>query len=506
MTSGNKASLTVREGPQRGRLFELATPATVGRSKSCNVAVEDADASRVHLVVEYEANEYTVRDNGSANGTFLNGRRVNVAALRHGDLITLGGTTLLFQIGFATRSAGGRVAASMQIKLGEPPFASVTKESGLAEVDAALQKYKVLFQANELIAHLPLGDGFFQLVLEHLLQILNADRGLVLLGSTEDSLEIAARLSRHSHVDLQPISTTLLKRVMADGEALLVKDALLDDRLLSSDSVLSAGSRSILCAPLRANDATLGVIQIESHGRAAAFSEGDLQLVAALARQAGVALSHGKLEEARTEAVDRATLRRFLDAATTEKVLTQRPDWKKGATARLSLLFVDLRPLTAGQIDSLQTVNAILTRATAIVFEHGGVLSRLTPDALLAFWGAPFREREDPRRAVETALDLQSFWRHAGLPAAASLRCALHSGEAFVGEFGSTTRNDFAVLGRDVEDTARFTGHLDPGTIGASPAFYRELSTHLVGDFTSSFLLTNDPTPMRLFVVRGLVV
>lgn len=500
----SKASVTVREGPQRGQTFELLPVTTVGRSKSCAVSIDDTDASRTHLVIEFEANEYTVRDNGSANGTFLNGRRISTAALRHGDLITLGGTTLTFQIGIGARSKSeSSVAASAKIQLGAPPFADVNEKSSVEALATALKKYKVLFETSEILSYLPQGDGFFKLVLEKLLDVTAADRGLVMLGTTESSVELVARLGRGKDAELQPISTTLLKRVLGDGEAILVRDTLLDDRLHDADSVLSTGSRSLICAPLRTTDQTFGAIQLESHSRQSAFDANDLQLLAALARQAAIALSHGRIDRARQEAVDRAALRRFFNPDTVERLIKAPPEWKKGGTQRVSMLFVDLRPLTSTlDAEGLKRVNGVVAQLIDLVFARGGAIARLTPDALLAFWGAPFKEPDDPRRAVETALDMQAAWRREGLD---HMRAVAHWGDAFVGEFGTQTRREFAVLGAEVEDTARLTGHLSPGQIGTSEALYAELSTQLEGAWSDPFSLRpGADRTTRLFQVHTL--
>lgn len=66
---------------------------TIGRSPSCDVTVDDPLVSRRHAVVEI-GEEMVLRDAGSFNGTFLNGRRVHDhAALSPGDLIGVGTST-----------------------------------------------------------------------------------------------------------------------------------------------------------------------------------------------------------------------------------------------------------------------------------------------------------------------------------------------------------------------------------------------------------------------------
>ena len=62
----------------------------LGRLPACDLTVDDASVSRKHARVEREGDAFVVVDQGSSNGVFQNGRRVERAELRAGDLLTLG--------------------------------------------------------------------------------------------------------------------------------------------------------------------------------------------------------------------------------------------------------------------------------------------------------------------------------------------------------------------------------------------------------------------------------
>jgi predicted component of type VI protein secretion system len=66
----------------------------LGRSRSCDLRLEDGSISRRHAELAVRANVCLVRDLGSTNGTYVNDRRVRVARLRRGDVLTLGETQL----------------------------------------------------------------------------------------------------------------------------------------------------------------------------------------------------------------------------------------------------------------------------------------------------------------------------------------------------------------------------------------------------------------------------
>jgi len=83
-----------------GRRFLVgARGATLGRSRTCDVVLEDANVSRQHAEVRPRGGGWFVADLGSTNGVAVNGARIEQAhALRPGDRIELGTTVLTFEL------------------------------------------------------------------------------------------------------------------------------------------------------------------------------------------------------------------------------------------------------------------------------------------------------------------------------------------------------------------------------------------------------------------------
>jgi pSer/pThr/pTyr-binding forkhead associated (FHA) protein len=81
-----------------GRKFEITKQRTViGRSRECDVQIEDPSASRRHAEVRQEGTAYWIVDLDSTNGLEVNGLRVKRAKLGHGDKITIGSTDIVFR-------------------------------------------------------------------------------------------------------------------------------------------------------------------------------------------------------------------------------------------------------------------------------------------------------------------------------------------------------------------------------------------------------------------------
>jgi Protein of unknown function (DUF3662)/FHA domain len=67
----------------------------LGRSREADVRISDLNVSRKHAEVRQRGEEYVLVDLGSTNGTLLNGKRVDRAPLKEGDVITLGSTDVV---------------------------------------------------------------------------------------------------------------------------------------------------------------------------------------------------------------------------------------------------------------------------------------------------------------------------------------------------------------------------------------------------------------------------
>ena len=70
------------------------TVAVLGRDPSCDLVLSDSKCSRRHAVLEAGPQGIVIRDAGSANGVFVNDKKVERAALREGDVIRLGDVVL----------------------------------------------------------------------------------------------------------------------------------------------------------------------------------------------------------------------------------------------------------------------------------------------------------------------------------------------------------------------------------------------------------------------------
>ena len=77
--------------------IELQSGMTIGRSRECDIFLEDLTVSRHHATIEETTSgEYEIVDNKSATGTIVNGRPIKRHRLQEGDVVQVGNTRYTF--------------------------------------------------------------------------------------------------------------------------------------------------------------------------------------------------------------------------------------------------------------------------------------------------------------------------------------------------------------------------------------------------------------------------
>ena len=107
LVAGDRASLSVVGGPQRGHVFALLNEEPViGRATpraNWEIALQDPTVSRPHAMLVRDERVWKLFDLGSVNGTAVNNRPVTggvARALQDGDRIMFGATRMAFRLGY----------------------------------------------------------------------------------------------------------------------------------------------------------------------------------------------------------------------------------------------------------------------------------------------------------------------------------------------------------------------------------------------------------------------
>ena len=85
--------LSVIEGPQAGKNFNVTLPCVLGR-KGSDITIKDQKVSKTHARIKEIGSKIIIEDLKSTNGTFVNNERIIVIELQSGDLISIGDTKM----------------------------------------------------------------------------------------------------------------------------------------------------------------------------------------------------------------------------------------------------------------------------------------------------------------------------------------------------------------------------------------------------------------------------
>ncbi len=96
-TAPERFCLRMVKGVPPDGVYSIEGTARIGRSEESEIVLVDPSVSRAHAVLEVRGGEPVVRDVGSTNGTYVNGRRVRSQPLRDGDELLFGDTKMRFE-------------------------------------------------------------------------------------------------------------------------------------------------------------------------------------------------------------------------------------------------------------------------------------------------------------------------------------------------------------------------------------------------------------------------
>lgn len=89
--------LIVHRGPGKGSRYLLTNSSTIGRSSDSDVFLDDVTVSRKHALVSFsKQGAFNVKDLGSLNGTYINGKPIVDAVMSSGDEVQIGKFHMLF--------------------------------------------------------------------------------------------------------------------------------------------------------------------------------------------------------------------------------------------------------------------------------------------------------------------------------------------------------------------------------------------------------------------------
>lgn len=286
---------------------------SIGRASDCSIPIKDRYLSRKHAEIVAAHGHWILKDCGSANGTYLNGVRVERDhALRGGDRIRLGDTELVFETQEHNTDrflAVAETPANTTIAIPIHDIDTLKTQTGDLVKLATLNAL-----ARELLEDRPMTE-LFGFIVDRVLQHTQASRvALGLLGPDGKSFtQVEVRRQDQTDSSELRISRTVLQEVVEEKKALAFMDVSVDEKLSRAQSIIMQGIRSILCAPVTIGDSVVGVLYVD-YLINRQISEDDVRLVAQIARYAAIKLETTRLRE---EAIQKRIMDEELKTAST---------------------------------------------------------------------------------------------------------------------------------------------------------------------------------------------
>ncbi|HZK79746.1 MAG TPA: ATP-binding protein [Humisphaera sp.] len=329
-------TLLILQGPDKGRRFELPdAPALVGRD-SRQLPLTDNTVSRRHCELLPLDGNWIVRDMGSANGTYVNGARVDgKSPLKIGDQVRVGRTLMVFgaQPGISRTSNSSVALSGEESGMDSAIMATVpsNEDSMVLAVPepaaAAMGNLKILYQLGAALGSSFTVEQVLEVVMDLSFEHVKADRGIILLLDSKNNELVPKVVRTRDDPEAKPVeaivgpggkpapaekihaSRTIINHVLNTGEGVLSSNAMTDQRFSKGKSVHNLGIRSALAVPIKARkltdkggDAIIGIIYIDSSVRNYTYAPEQLRLLTAIGLQAGMAIQNAELYQAQLQA------------------------------------------------------------------------------------------------------------------------------------------------------------------------------------------------------------
>ncbi|HAR63968.1 MAG: hypothetical protein DKM50_12990 [Candidatus Margulisiibacteriota bacterium] len=167
----------------------------------------------------------------------------------------------------------------------------------------------------------------------------------------------------------------------------------------------------------------------------------------------------------------RRTFSKYLAPAVMHEVLRKYGDLEPevGKKIEATILFSDIRSFTTiSEYYPVELVVKLLNEYFEVMINsihlNSGTLDKMIGDAIMAFWNSPILIEDHSLRAVETAFRMQELmvvmnekWKKDGYPHL-RIGIGINTGEAIIGNIGSSTRLDYTAIGDNVNLASRLEG------------------------------------------------
>lgn len=216
-------------------------------------------------------------------------------------------------------------------------------------------------------------DQLLDYVMDQVIELSGAERGFLVLLDEAGRVEfrVARGIDRREIESARSdISYTVIGTVTQSKSAVLLQDALADERFGRQSSVLELNLRSVLCVPLISRGELIGMIYADNRSVSGRFAQADLDLMTIFANQAAIAIENARLYEESVRA------NRELEAWA--RTLEQRVDERTAELQRANeglarrALQLETSSQVGQQVTSILELDDLLAQVVGLIKERFG--------------------------------------------------------------------------------------------------------------------------------------
>ena len=272
------ASLSFRIGDQSERAALKKRLTTIGRSPDNDVQVDDKQMEANHAHVLRDGERFMISTLDRKARLVVNGKERRSHQLEDGDIISLGGTELTFEL----------VERTPRIIKTEPGGQPKKRDP----------RFEQLHQfSRRLLAGDHTLPVLFKNLLDAVIDVTGAEKGFLLVLKDGNVSVGAARNIERVDLgdDVGGISDSILKAAITRREPIIVSDAMRDEQFGGARSVVDMKLSSVMVVPLIARDELIGVLYLGNDRVTGLFSRDDLDVLTVFAAQASLILENALL-------------------------------------------------------------------------------------------------------------------------------------------------------------------------------------------------------------------
>ena len=184
---------------------------------------------------------------------------------------------------------------------------------------------------------------------------------------------------------------------------------------------------------------------------------------------------------------------------------------------KLTIFFSDIKNFTDTSEklqpeDLTKYLNEYFSEMTDIALNHGATIDKYIGDAVMLFFGDPNSkgEKEDARACVEMSLkmqekmiELREKWKNEGFFSPFEIRIGINTGYCNVGNFGSSQRLTYTIIGGEVNVAARLEAAGDAGSILMSYETYAHVQDMIEVEEKPAVTMKGINREIKVFEVIG---